>query len=670
MHGIKSHEKYPEELRRFALTLNYHSPRAYDFVRETFSNNLPHASTLRSWFHNSDITVFPGVHQSVLNILKKKAISKLSEGLELVVSLCFDEMHIRKHIQWCHALKCLLGYVTYGWDDSNPEAEKPIADQVMVCMVNGLNENLQIPIAYHFINGALNAEHKRSLILEVIAALHSANIKVANITFDGLPSNLRMCQLLGANLKYDDPNFQPYFTASNGDRIYILLDACHMLKLVRNTFGDGMELRDGNKENIDWKYIKELVKFKEKGLSLTHKLNQKHLQWERRKMKVSIASQTLSASTSNSMGSLLEQRYDAFRDSAPTARFCQNFNDVFDIFNTKSNEHSNPLKNCLSKENKTQIYEKLDAISNYIPHLTLLDNGKRKKVIESNRRVGFLGFLINIKSLKLMFEQFVEGRNPILEKIPSFYLMQDTLEVFFGKNRAHCGFNDNPTVEQFVASYKKLIAYDNVFCSTRANCEPNSNEEPLSNIIEISSRSTKSDESCLNIEPSSEEMDQLNRILAQLAEAEEISNTSEGLSDISIAHIANMIEQKFKSAEIYCCSCITMFYENEKLQQILPHTQAQDNPCKSTFLICKNADKFLKSPLLDGTVKFNVLLYAIYRELDLDFLYANTDFTDHEDHKLYFIRTIVNAYAHIKGTHIAKNITISEQETFLRSYLR
>lgn len=43
IHGVKQKEKYPESVRKFSLTLHYHSPRAYEFCRKTFNNHLPHA---------------------------------------------------------------------------------------------------------------------------------------------------------------------------------------------------------------------------------------------------------------------------------------------------------------------------------------------------------------------------------------------------------------------------------------------------------------------------------------------------------------------------------------------------------------------------------------------------------------------------------------------------
>jgi len=41
---------YPPEIQNFATSLHFYSPKAYEYVRETFMKILPHESTIRSWF--------------------------------------------------------------------------------------------------------------------------------------------------------------------------------------------------------------------------------------------------------------------------------------------------------------------------------------------------------------------------------------------------------------------------------------------------------------------------------------------------------------------------------------------------------------------------------------------------------------------------------------------
>ena len=41
---------YCDELQAFAMTLQFYSAKAYDFVRETFDLALPHPRSLRTWY--------------------------------------------------------------------------------------------------------------------------------------------------------------------------------------------------------------------------------------------------------------------------------------------------------------------------------------------------------------------------------------------------------------------------------------------------------------------------------------------------------------------------------------------------------------------------------------------------------------------------------------------
>ncbi len=102
-----------------------------------------------------------------------------------------------------------------------------------------------------------------------------------------------MLKLLGARLS---ANMQAYFPhpCDKNEKIYIFLDACHMIKLVQNTLSDWKVMKDSNGNTIDWKFIEELHKLQEtEGLRLANKLRSAHIDWKSQKMKVNLAAQTL-----------------------------------------------------------------------------------------------------------------------------------------------------------------------------------------------------------------------------------------------------------------------------------------------------------------------------------------------------------------------------------------
>lgn len=70
-----------------------------------------------------------------------------------------------------------------------------------------------------------------------------------------------MMDYLGASL--DPNNLKPFFYSLHGSKIYVLLDACHMLKLVRNQFASEKNTYDENDKEISWFFITQLNRIQE-----------------------------------------------------------------------------------------------------------------------------------------------------------------------------------------------------------------------------------------------------------------------------------------------------------------------------------------------------------------------------------------------------------------------
>ncbi|KAF0711491.1 THAP domain-containing protein 1-like, partial [Aphis craccivora] len=77
------------ELRRFALTLNFYSASAYNYVRNTFNKCLPHPSTLREWY--SSVNGEPGITFEALNAISIKVEEMKTKNKTLVCGLLMDE---------------------------------------------------------------------------------------------------------------------------------------------------------------------------------------------------------------------------------------------------------------------------------------------------------------------------------------------------------------------------------------------------------------------------------------------------------------------------------------------------------------------------------------------------------------------------------------------------
>lgn len=537
-----------------------------------------------------------------------------------------------------------------------------LAKQVIVYMLNVIDERFQIPIAYHLIT-SLNGNERAELLKEIIGKLTNIGVTIINVAFDGFTANGVMSTLLGANLDVMSDNFRPYFFNGNGQKIFLMYDNCHMLKLMRNTIGNVGTIMNGKNEKIQWSFFEKLIQFsKTKGFAQTHKMNRKHIEFRKNIMKVQLAVQTLSASVAKSMILLKNNDIEEFKDASATAEFAQTFNDLFDIFNTKNDMNEHPFKAALNTGNKDMIISFFEKATEYIKQLCIIEDDKTKYLIQSKKKTGGKGFIINMKSLVLMFQEYVEEKK-VLNSIPTFWLNQDHLEVFFGKSRSLNGFNDNPTAQHFAAAFSKLLANDSVLTSKHANCRSvEAPSRPFSNILSVSSGSTIKSKEDKKM-PSSSDLEYLFKELEKIEATEKDDDST--LQECTIAAIAEKIEKRLKSLDrTYCPMCKNIFDREDKVPFVLVATDA---PCVSTFRICKQTDRFLKLNLLKGAINFETIQFAIFDNIKIDDLYNGTDFTHQPDHKLFLIKEVVEVYIQIKGCYLAKSGTLNSHKKLIRS---
>jgi len=129
--GKKLPREYSTELRRFALSLHFHSGEAYDFFRKEFNTILPHPRILSKWYTKTDAS--PGFTKESLDMLTFKC---KNTDRTIYCALVLDEMAIRKHVEWddCN----YLGYVNFGVDLDSDRLD--IANECLVFMLVAINE--------------------------------------------------------------------------------------------------------------------------------------------------------------------------------------------------------------------------------------------------------------------------------------------------------------------------------------------------------------------------------------------------------------------------------------------------------------------------------------------------------------------------------------------------
>lgn len=648
--------QYAESIRNFALTLHSLSPRGYGYVRKKFNQNLPHPSTIRAWYSNSHANGEPGISKESLDTLTNLVNEYKEKNVDIYCTISFDEVSIYRNVQWCDNQKKFKGNISYGSIPRNAEY-LPVANNAIVFMVNGININFNLPVTYHFIN-CLQSHEKAALILVVLRALTEIGLKIIALVFDGLSGNFTTCTLLGASFNVFK-DFRPFIiNPINEEKVYIILDPPHMIKLIRNCIGTWKKIY--YKETaIEWKFFEILERLGSQNDIVIHKLTKEHIQFTKNKMNVSLATQTLSESCASSMEVLQKtpQTSELFKDCGATIDFTRRMNNLFDIFNTKNYRSKNIFKTPISNNSKDIIFSYLDETTKYFENLT--HDGR--SILKSRRKTGFKGFMINSRNLKEMYEQFVDSGK--MKTIATQYLNQDPLENFFGRIRScSClGANTNPTVEQFCAAYRKTLVSIELTCSALANCADQLN------ILKIpSTRSSKTNISpaVVRVEPmmkkscenksNDHDVQSITDILnPKFEDSEEDPYAFDG-SAITINFLSKSIEQKITTViRSHCSICLEV-------------TKYIFSEAEQTVKICSIANKHLRVHAFKIDFSYANLITCIENDLEINDLYMNTDFSHEPEHKLDLIRFIVEEFIRIRATYVAKKITLNEKKKLLR----
>lgn len=273
-------QSFSKEIREFAVTLQYYSPRAYLYVRKVFSNVLAHPRTLRRWYMVVDGK--PGFTSEAFEQIKEKV--NLSP---VYCNLVIDEMCVKRHIE-IDTQQNIYGHVNMGTDAKYNETDEiPVAKNALVFLIVGLNGYWKLPIGYFLIDG-LNGIERGNILKQAIYLITETGAHLHSITFDGAPVNTYMCESLGTQFRTGKSYIINPVTKEN---IYCFYDPAHMIKLIRNTFGDKKVLKNGKGELIKWEYVVMLYeKEQEEGLKAATKLTSRHIFFHNEKMNVRLAS--------------------------------------------------------------------------------------------------------------------------------------------------------------------------------------------------------------------------------------------------------------------------------------------------------------------------------------------------------------------------------------------
>lgn len=421
-------------------------------------------------------------------------------------------------------------------------------------------------------------------------------------------------------------------------------------------------------KKIQWKYIVNLQELQdEEGLRLANKLSKQHIHYNHKKMKVKYAVQVLSSSVSKAIYICrTDLELKKFKNSEATEEFIQEINDLFDIFNSR-NIRQTHFNEPISSKNYSVIIKKLNNCVKYISQLSLKGG---KKIIESQRKTGFLGFLICINSLKGLYKDICATGQ--VSHIPLYQCSQDHLELFFCCLRSFGRCNNNPTALQFKAAFKKLLVHNEVKSLDSANCSAVYNipilhySSATSETIINSSTNETIDINSAEIQREYKEFEDS----CKIAEYHSYSIPTEihgyiysQFTDRIIVYIAGWVVKKL-SVILHCLNCVHSLRAdtNDSIYNLI---QVKDRgslryPSHDVIQICRFCERMIKFYLIKKETRTaSYICNTILNQLDIHNLFLSI--IDHcnkqtalYNHRVRLIKCIIQQYVKVRYHYIAK----------------
>ena len=457
----KTSNRYSQETKQFAMTLHYYSPKAYDFARKVLY--LPHPSSIRSW--SASVDCEPGFLCDVIKLIGDMVTKNTTQS---DVVLIVDAMAIHKGTWWDPKKRSFVGNVDYG--TAIPEASDELATEALVFLICGVKGHWKHPVGY-FLQNKISADVQAQLIKDCIGLLHNSGLKVVSLVFDGTFGNQSTAVKLGCDM--DAANVRSHFPnpVLPSEKVYVIFDVCHMLKLIRNLLADKKTIytdSNGSLMPIKWEYIEELNNIQQDlGFTLGNKLKKIHIAWAKHKMNVKLAAQTLSSSVATAIDFLrTEAALPEFEGSEHTTKFIRMIDMAFDMLNSR-NPHAKGYKSSVTCENFQLWSNQCEKI---ITYLLSLKERNGSFIRDKRRKTAIWGFVFSIKSLIAISHELLFHTNHPLKYVLTYKFSQDHIELLFNKIRRQGGLNNNPNVQQFKYALQSILLRNSIEPSQTGNC--------------------------------------------------------------------------------------------------------------------------------------------------------------------------------------------------------
>ena len=357
------------------------------------------------------------------------------------------------------------GFVDYG--GCIPENSEEQASEALGFLLVGLRSHWKTPIGY-FLTNKTNAAIQASLVKSALSLVADFGFRVWSLTCDGTATNFETLRLLGCSFT---PNYDKMVVSfkhpTRPYNVHSILDACHMVKLARNTLGNYGKFLSGSGHVISWEYIEKLCKLQDdEGLTLANKIGINHIKWQQHKMKVKYAVQTLSSSVAKALKFLQSDlKHADFQNCGPTVDFITTIDKLFDILNSRY-AYARGFKHPIKMQNLESIEKIFIATSEYP---LVLKSTENQLLVYGRRKTFILGFVMTMKSIISIAKELLVATERPFNYILTYKFSQDHIELLFACIRGRGGSNNNPNTLQFKYAMRNLLLKNSIVASSKAN---------------------------------------------------------------------------------------------------------------------------------------------------------------------------------------------------------
>ena len=431
--------RHSEEAKRFAITLHFYSPRAYEFVRTIFI--LPDPRSISHW--TSTVKCDPGFFVDIFEHLQRLVKADVSNAD--CVLIC-DGMKIMQFIMYNRVTGGYDGFVNLG-DGIITDDEDSEASEALVFMLVSLRFNWKYPCGYVFID-KINATTLHSLLSHALRLGKQHSLSIRGITADGTTTNFAAMKLFGCKFGKSLNAINGEFTFEDYEyNLYFFPDPPHMLKLGRNALAE---------------HDVQVVE----GLKFGNKLSSMHVRYQRHKMNVRLAAQTLSSSVADAIEFLRNSGHPFFKGASATIDFIRKVDRLFDLLNSR-NPYGKGFKAPMRNLDKALTNHVIDSSTNYLAGLT---DTNGVPILGHRRKTFAVGLITTAYSLKKLSESlFTRKINPF-SYLRTYRVSQDHLELLFNCIRGKLGTNNNPDVVQFKTAMKRILLHATLKPLKYGNC--------------------------------------------------------------------------------------------------------------------------------------------------------------------------------------------------------